>query len=99
MKRQRYVLFCDNSDSISRADLTYLSYQLIILAQRKNRLIVEATPEHIAHLLRTLPNWHSQPYRTNQQQKNPGLVQVLKNHHRLILALILGGLFIAWPLL
>lgn len=98
MKTKRFVLTYTGAGSMPPADVVELKDHVSVLDQSRCSLLVEDAPEHLDRLLRTLPRWRSRPERFYQPLQRAGAFLVLKNHRRLVITLVVLGLFIAFPL-
>ena len=98
MKTKRFVLTYAGAGFILPAGVGEPKDQVSVLDKSRCNLLVEDAPEHLDRLLRTLPRWRSRPERFYQPLQRVGAFLALKNHQRLVITLIVLGLFIAFPL-
>ena len=94
MKKQRFVLTYTGSGSMPPGDVVQLHERVSVLKQNHQSLLVEAIPEHLSRLLRTMPQWRVWSERAYNLLQRMGGFPEETNYARLGLLMLATGLFL-----
>jgi len=98
MKTQRFILTYTGRGTMPTTDLAFLNEHVPVLDHSRRSLLVEDAPEHIRHLLRSMPRWQYRPERMYQPLRQAGSLMASPAVRRVVIMVVVLALFSSFPL-